>query len=158
MLDLKNSFKIVTATKSFVVFASTPELKRIWMEHLQTTLDNIKAKEEGLCYALLCHCCLLLIAIIIDVSFIDCYCYFYCFWLLLLCVIVTVVIVVEWRYRSKPTLTTSDASNHNNGDNNTANTNAGELAPVWVNDKEFSNCMLCRSHFTVIHRRHHCRR
>jgi len=33
-----------------------------------------------------------------------------------------------------------------------------ELAPVWEHDKEAKNCRLCNSLFTVINRRHHCRR
>eukprot|EP01102_Stenamoeba_stenopodia_P012679 TRINITY_DN402_c0_g2_i4.p1 TRINITY_DN402_c0_g2~~TRINITY_DN402_c0_g2_i4.p1 ORF type:complete len:610 (+),score=94.76 TRINITY_DN402_c0_g2_i4:235-2064(+) len=32
------------------------------------------------------------------------------------------------------------------------------VAPVWVQDKEENNCMLCNVGFTVIRRRHHCRK
>jgi len=31
-------------------------------------------------------------------------------------------------------------------------------APVWVPDKEYESCMLCETKFTVVNRRHHCRR
>eukprot|EP01090_Pellita_catalonica_P004670 TRINITY_DN1448_c0_g1_i1.p1 TRINITY_DN1448_c0_g1~~TRINITY_DN1448_c0_g1_i1.p1 ORF type:complete len:697 (+),score=158.37 TRINITY_DN1448_c0_g1_i1:269-2092(+) len=31
-------------------------------------------------------------------------------------------------------------------------------APIWVNDKEVNNCMLCSIKFTKLRRRHHCRK
>eukprot|EP01104_Vermistella_antarctica_P017826 TRINITY_DN6402_c0_g2_i1.p1 TRINITY_DN6402_c0_g2~~TRINITY_DN6402_c0_g2_i1.p1 ORF type:complete len:1315 (-),score=241.75 TRINITY_DN6402_c0_g2_i1:125-4069(-) len=33
-----------------------------------------------------------------------------------------------------------------------------EIAPVWVMDKLSRNCMICKTGFTVIRRRHHCRK
>jgi hypothetical protein len=32
-----------------------------------------------------------------------------------------------------------------------------QLAPVWVSDQDARTCELCSAHFTVFHRRHHCR-
>jgi len=33
-----------------------------------------------------------------------------------------------------------------------------DLAPVWANDSSSDSCMLCATSFTILKRRHHCRR
>ena len=32
------------------------------------------------------------------------------------------------------------------------------LAPVWINDKDAVDCMICKKQFTMLNRRHHCRK
>eukprot|EP00026_Physarum_polycephalum_P004634 Phypoly_transcript_04656.p1 GENE.Phypoly_transcript_04656~~Phypoly_transcript_04656.p1 ORF type:complete len:624 (+),score=80.36 Phypoly_transcript_04656:134-2005(+) len=37
-------------------------------------------------------------------------------------------------------------------------TDTNELAPIWLHDNMSNNCMICRKTFTVVKRRHHCRK
>jgi FYVE/RhoGEF/PH domain-containing protein 5/6 len=73
-----NGFKLITSTKSFVVYAESAESKKSWVE----TFNQVLAKING-------------------------------------------------GKREKK----------------------GELAPVWINDNEALNCMLCEAQFTVLKRR-----
>eukprot|EP01114_Cavostelium_apophysatum_P020568 TRINITY_DN6934_c0_g1_i2.p1 TRINITY_DN6934_c0_g1~~TRINITY_DN6934_c0_g1_i2.p1 ORF type:complete len:939 (+),score=251.24 TRINITY_DN6934_c0_g1_i2:1960-4776(+) len=90
--DMKNStpngFQIITNFKSFIVYADSSELKRSWLQSLQTVINDLNT------------------------------------------------------YRP-----TGDAGRK-----------AIELAPVWMHDNEANQCTLCGEGFTVIKRRHHCRR
>lgn len=56
---------------------------------------------------------------------------------------------VGWLQSLTETISTYSASN---------SSQTLDLAPVWANDSSSDFCMLCSTSFTILKRRHHCRR
>jgi len=92
--DIFNAFEFSSKSKSFMVFAETPQEKTKWVDHIRGETENVTNRRNTFRHSILTD------------SLLD----------------------------------------------------SQETAPVWVPDTSIEDCPLCKSKFTILYRKHHCRK
>jgi len=93
-IDLINAMELTSKSKSFIVFAATPQDKTNWMNHFKLSIEGFSNKRK------------------------------------------------TFALSSSESIMEEDL----------------DQAPVWVPDVQVNNCPLCNAKFTIIYRKHHCRK